>query len=187
MTKIVDDLWECSLAKLEEGNRKYLSAKTSEGDISLELRRQTFQNGQRPYAVVVSCSDSRVIPESIFSAGIGDLFVIRVVGNVVDKTVLASVDYAVSHLGVPLVLVLGHTGCGAVNAAIAENASGLIESTIQQIKAVIGSEKDDYKASLKNVEAGVAEINKAICAKNPNAKAIGAMYIADTGKVQFFN
>ncbi len=82
--------------------------------------------------MVISCSDSRVIPESIFSASIGDLFVIRVVGNVVDSTVLASMHYAVSHFNVPLVVVLGHTGCGAVNAAINDNASGLIKPTIDK-------------------------------------------------------
>ena len=69
--------------------------------------------GQKPYAIVISCSDSRVIPEAIFSAGIGDLFVIRVVGNVLDNHQLGSIEYAAEHLGVKLIVMLGHTGCGA--------------------------------------------------------------------------
>ena len=71
--------------KLIEGNQRYLNAKAGEGDVSLHLRQKTAEEGQQPYAIIISCSDSRVIPESIFSAGIGELFVIRVVGNVLDN------------------------------------------------------------------------------------------------------
>ena len=74
-----------ALARLREGNARYLAAEQGIGNVSLELRRETFDHGQRPYAIVLACSDSRVIPEAIFSAGIGELFVIRVAGNVVDN------------------------------------------------------------------------------------------------------
>ena len=93
---------EQALQKLKDGNSEYLSAKTSSGDISLEKRVNTCDKGQQPYAVIVTCSDSRVIPESIFSAGIGDLFVIRVAGNVIDDHQLGSIEYATEHLGMML-------------------------------------------------------------------------------------
>ena len=120
-----------------------------------------------------------------FSASIGDLFVIRVVGNVVDSTVLASMHYAVSHLNVPLVVVLGHTGCGAVNAAINDNANGLIKPTIDKIKLVIGNEKDDYIATSKNVVAGVKEVASALGEDYPKVNVVGAVYFADSGVVEF--
>ena len=107
-----------ALERLREGNARYLGASQAQGDVSPELRQSTFCEGQHPYAIVLACSDSRVIPEAIFSAGIGDLFVIRVAGNVVDKHQLGSIEYAEDHLGCSLVVVLGHTGCGAVDAAM---------------------------------------------------------------------
>lgn len=174
-----------ALRLLKDGNIKYLTAQTSEGDISLQRRVKTFTDGQKPYAVVVSCSDSRVLPESIFSAGIGELFVVRVVGNVVDDCVLASVEYAVSNLGAPLVVILGHTGCGAVSSAINNNASGRIVPIIHNIQAAICDEKDDCKASLLNVTAGVDKVKQAFQTCYANIKIVGAMYFADTGKVEF--
>ena len=81
-----------AIKKLEEGNKKYLTENTGSGDISPAARLRTCANGQQPYAIVIACSDSRVIPESIFSAGIGDLFTIRVAGNVIDSHQLGSID-----------------------------------------------------------------------------------------------
>ena len=107
-----------AINRLKEGNKKYLTEKTGSGDISPAVRLRTFQNGQQPYAIVIACSDSRVIPESIFCAGIGELFTIRLAGNVIDDHQLGSIEYAVEHLGTNLVVVLGHTGCGAVDARI---------------------------------------------------------------------
>ena len=83
-----------ALKKLKEGNAKYLNAETSRGNISRMLRKYTYENGQHPYAIIITCSDSRVIPESIFSAGLGDLFVIRVAGNVIDDHQLGSIEYS---------------------------------------------------------------------------------------------
>lgn len=177
--------WEDALKRLKEGNDLYLTSAISKGDISLDRRISVFENGQKPNAVVISCSDSRVIPESIFSANIGDLFVIRTVGNVVDSTVLASMEYAVTHLNVPIVIVLGHTGCGAINAAINGNAKGLIAKSIDKICAVIGDEKDDYMASRINVCAGVKSVQELLSNECPNCKVFGAMYFGDSGKVKF--
>ena len=137
---------EESLLKLQMGNKKYLTARTNGGDISPQIRRQTAEHGQNPYAIVIACSDSREIPEAIFSAGIqGELFVIRVAGNVIDSHQLGSVEYAAAHLGCPLTLVLGHTRCGAVGAAIAGSDEGYIKSITDEIHLAIGSEKDERK------------------------------------------
>ena len=84
-----------ALKKLKEGNLNYLTAEKNSGDISPAIREKTYLHGQYPYAVVVTCADSRVIPESIFSAGIGELFVIRAAGNVIDNVQLGSIEYAV--------------------------------------------------------------------------------------------
>ena len=100
--------------RMIEGNSRYLTSIHSAGDVSPAMRLKTASEGQSPYAIVICCSDSRVLPESIFSAGIGELFVIRVAGNVLDRHQLGSIEYAAEHLGCKLILVLGHTGCGAV-------------------------------------------------------------------------
>ena len=107
-----------AIYKLAAGNLKYLNAENGSGDISRRIRMSTWAKGQSPYAIIVTCSDSRVIPENIFSAGIGELFVIRLAGNIIDDHQLGSIEYAAGHLGCRLVVVLGHTHCGAVDAAI---------------------------------------------------------------------
>ena len=94
-----------ALEKLKEGNQRYLSSGTNSGDVSPQIREKTGKEGQTPYAIVITCSDSRVIPESIFSAGIGEVFVIRVAGNVIAGHQLGSIEYAADHLGSNLVVV----------------------------------------------------------------------------------
>ncbi|MCM1499099.1 MAG: carbonic anhydrase [Clostridium sp.] len=174
---------EEALLKLQQGNAKYLEASVCEGDISPKIRKDTCENGQYPYAIVITCSDSRVIPESIFSAGIGELFVIRVAGNVINDFQLGSVEYAADHLGSNLVVVLGHTHCGAVGAAIGGGADGYIKALTQEIKLAIGDEKDDYKACCLNVENSKKKIEDNL--KLPNAKVVGAIYDIESGKVEF--
>ena len=172
-----------ALKRLKEGNKSYLDAVTGAGDISPEKRRYTSINGQAPFAVIVSCSDSRVIPECIFSAGIGDLFVIRVAGNVIDRHQLGSIEYAVEHLHSRLVVVLGHTGCGAVGAALQENG-GYIKSITDEIKRAIGTETDGTKASILNVEQSVAEIQKCL-GDTEGVLVAGALYHTESGIVEF--
>ena len=140
-----------AVEKLKEGNEKYLETLTGMGDVSKESRMRTYLHGQHPYAIVVTCSDSRVIPESIFSAGIGDLFVIRLAGNVIDDHQLGSIEYAAGHLGCRLIVVLGHTHCGAVDAAMNSDPEGYIKFITDEIKRAIGDEKDERKACEKNV------------------------------------
>ena len=135
-----------ALEKLKTGNERYLEAEANPGDISPKIRQYTCENGQSPYAIVVTCSDSRVIPEGIFSAGIGELFVIRVAGNVMDRHQIGSVEYAADHLGTKLVVVLGHSNCGAVGAALHHDPSGYVKYITDEIRKAIGDEKDEAKA-----------------------------------------
>ena len=141
--------------KLIEGNRRYCAAGND------PRREQTAKEGQHPYAIVICCSDSRVIPEKIFSADIGDLFVIRVAGNVLDRHALGSIEYAAEHLGCSLVLMLGHTGCGAVAAALSGHAAGFVSAITDAIKVGI------YRPSVREMDT-----------PNPRRGAINAIYSA---------
>ena len=178
-----------AIQKLKEGNIKYLDAKANTGDVSRELREQTATHGQSPYAIIIACSDSRVIPESIFSAGIGELFVIRVAGNVLDNHQLGSIEYAAAHLGTKLIVMLGHTKCGAVGSAIAGHRGGFIDYILKDISQAIGDEKDDYQASCLNIQHGVQRIKDEFkihpIEDDKGLKVVGAIYDIETGKVEF--
>ena len=175
--------------KLIEGNQKYLDAKAGTGDISKEMRLQTAEQGQHPYAIVITCSDSRVSPESIFSAGIGDLFVIRVAGNVLDNHQLGSIEYAAEHLGTKLIVMLGHTRCGAVGAVLAGHSGGFIDYLLKDIALAIGDEKDAFKASCLNVQHGVQRIRRELkihpSEDEKGLEVIGAIYHIEDGTVEF--
>ena len=112
------------------GNRRYRESSDA------ALRERTAVHGQHPRAIVVACSDARVIPEEIFDAVLGELFVIRVAGNVLDNHQLGSIEYAAAHLGCPLVIVLGHTRCGAVGAALHGESDGHEFAGHPEIEAV---------------------------------------------------
>ena len=180
-----------ALEWLIEGNELYIkSEKNHRGDISLEKRLHTHHHGQSPYAVIVTCSDSRVIPESIFMTGIGDIFVIRLAGNVVGDFGLGSIEYAVEHLGCKLVVVMGHTMCGAVHAAIEDTHTNYISSIIKEIQFAIKGECDNTKASKKNVFNTVNKICNSEIVKEEvkhGLKVIGAMYHTHSGYVEFYN
>ena len=178
-----------AIYKLAAGNLKYLNAENGSGDISRRIRLSTWAKGQSPYAIIVTCSDSRVIPENIFSAGIGELFVIRLAGNVIDDHQLGSIEYAAGHLGCRLVVVLGHTHCGAVDAAIHYQPDGYIKYITDEIKKAIGEETDPYKASCLNVRYSVREIEKSLCIhhieEEIGLRVVGAMYHIEDGSVEF--
>lgn len=178
-----------AVEKLKEGNEKYLETLTGMGDVSKESRMRTYLHGQHPYAIVVTCSDSRVIPESIFSAGIGDLFVIRLAGNVIDDHQLGSIEYAAGHLGCRLIVVLGHTHCGAVDAAMNSDPEGYIKFITDEIKRAIGDEKNERKACEKNVWQSIQMIEHSLeihhIEDEIGLRVVGAMYDIETGKVEF--
>ncbi|MCM1027724.1 MAG: carbonic anhydrase [Roseburia sp.] len=180
---------EKALEKLKEGNRRYLTATSNPGDVSPQIRQHTFENGQSPYAIVVTCSDSRVIPESIFSAGIGEIFAIRVAGNVMDNHQIGSVEYAAEHLGTKLAVVLGHTNCGAVGAALGSDPGGFVQSITDEIKKAIGEEKDATKACCLNVQRSVSVIRESLkeLVEKGELTVCGAVYHIDSGEVEFLD
>jgi carbonic anhydrase len=108
---------DTALARLMEGNQRYVQGQARH-DHQDARRRAALAAGQQPFATILACADSRVAPEIVFDQGLGDLFVVRVAGNVVDDAVLASIEYSVIHLGSSLVMVLGHERCGAVKATL---------------------------------------------------------------------
>ena len=167
--------------RLIKGNLLYLAG--GGGTIRERLARE----GQKPYAIVVCCSDSRVIPEHIFHADIGELFVIRVAGNVLDRHQLGSIEYAAEHLGSRLVVILGHTGCGAVAAALSGHADGFISGITDEIRSAIGTERDPDLACRKNVLYGVGTVRNAF-AGHPaftDTEVIGAVYDIAAGTVEW--
>ena len=160
-------------------------------------RRTELAKSQHPFAIIVSCSDSRVPPEIVFDRGIGDLFVLRVAGNVINDESLGSIEYAVDHLAVRLILVLGHQRCGAVKAAretIAAKgkAPGHIESLVTAIKPAVESTVNDdldatIKANVKHVVDALRSSKPILKAKvdSGDVKVIGGYYSLDTGTVTF--
>ncbi|MEM4348703.1 MAG: carbonic anhydrase [Candidatus Anstonellaceae archaeon] len=179
-----------ALEKLKQGNLRFVQGKPYSKDLALQ-RAQTA-SGQKPYAAVLACSDSRVSPEHIFDAGIGEIFVVRTAGNLADSIALGSLEYAAQHLHVPLVVVLGHTSCGAINAACSsEHASGNLKAIIDALQeAVALGKKDPQKTVKENVNCVLKEIrqkSKAISQLEQagKIKLVGAIYSIDSGQVAF--
>ena len=177
------------LEKLKKGNEAYLAAATNPGDVSSAIRKDTTVNGQHPYAIVICCSDSRVVPEAVFSVGIGEIFTIRVAGNVINNTQLGSIQYAAGHLGCKVIIVLGHTHCGAVGASLQGGGHGYVKFLTDEIIANIGGEKDEYKASCINAQKGVEKIKAALAEDKESltdtTDVLPAIYDIETGKVEF--
>ena len=188
------------LARLEAGNERFVRGEarfpTVQKDILAELAK-----GQQPYATIIGCSDSRVPPELVFDAGFGELFVIRVAGNVISHEVVGTMQYAAVHLRTPLFLVLGHEGCGAVQAALAAKFRGArersrIERLLENITPGLedvspdASEQDQLKAGVEaNVRWSMRQIMETPEAQTRAAegvlKLVGAVYELTTGRVRF--
>jgi carbonic anhydrase len=182
---------EKRLEELLEGNRRFFEERGVHPRSSA-MRRGEVAGGQKPFAVVVACSDSRVPPEILFDQGLGDLFVVRTAGNVVDDTALGSIEYAVAHLGVRLVVVLGHTRCGAVGAAIegggAEgHLASVLEALVKPVEEVRRQEGDVHDlASRRNVElivAGLKRSEPVLASLAGRLDVVGCYYDLDTGRV----
>lgn len=174
--------------RLLEGNRRYISSGVNNGDISPDIRKKTYEEGQHPYAIVVCCADSRVVPEAMFMAGIGEIFVIRVAGNIISRSQIGSIEYAADHLGCHLCLVLGHTNCGAIDSAINVEVEGYTKFLTDEIKRMIGSEKDPYRATCINARAGAKLIDlylrPAERAPEKELLVLPGVYHTDTGEVE---
>lgn len=168
-----------ALELLKEGNARYVQGRHAGGQDAAH-RRSLLTKGQYPFAVILGCADSRTAPEILFDQSLGDLFVCRVAGNVTDPVVLGSIEYAVEHLKCPLVVVLGHTGCGAVKAAVGGgHAEGNIAALIGHVHA--GSQLPADPTA--KVDAGVA--NNARHQKvSLTSRSAVIRKLVDAGKVQ---
>ena len=189
-----------ALRQLLVGNHRFMTGEP------LNPRRspkefQTLAHGQFPEAVIVSCADSRVAPEILFDVGVGDIFVVRVAGNVIDgagASVKGSIEYAVAELKVPLIVVLGHSGCGAVKAAIQhlndrDSLPGAINGLVELIKPAVAKSKgiagDPLENAIRqNVQVGVTRLQglQPILAprvKDGKVKVVGGVYDLSTGGV----
>lgn len=179
---------ETALNRLMTGNKEYLIAKEGKGDISEEIRILTHEYGQKPYAIVIACSDSRVIPEKIFMVGIGEIFTIRVAGNVIGDFELGSIEYAAGHLGVKLIMVMGHSLCGAVDAAIHNAGHDSIIHITDEIRRAIGTETDPVCCEKMNIRHSMEQIKKSpllqTSIKDGSLKIVGAYYHTRSGKVE---
>jgi carbonic anhydrase len=183
-----------ALQKLIEGNRRHLSG---EFTITQRLaeRRQQVAKAQHPFAAILGCSDSRLPPEIVFDHSLGDLFVVRVAGNIVDMNGLASLEFAATQFGTPLIMVLGHARCGAVAAALAEaKVPGHIVSLVDAIKPAIAMSKGQPGDPLDNaIRANIRHTVEDLRTSQPilgdlvkagTLKVVGALYSLDTGKVE---
>lgn len=183
--------YQQAFEKLKNGCKSYLESKSNPSTFSQEIRTQLSVNGQKPYAVIISCSDSRVPVEHIFSAGMGELFVIRNAGNIVGNLEIASTEYAVKYLGTTLVLVLGHTNCGAVGAALnsSENKEGYENYILEEVRKSIGNETEIRKCEILNAMDGVKRLKQSpILSKleeEDKLKIISGIYDIDSGNVFF--
>jgi carbonic anhydrase len=189
-----------ALARLMDGNRRFLRGEARTG----AFRRETLADlakGQRPYTTILACSDSRVAPEWIFDTGLGELFVVRVAGNILSPEIAGSLQYAGSYLGTPLFVVLGHEGCGAISAALAtKREAEQFRSRVQLLLASIVPGLPDLDAQLSpeeqlsravegNVRWTVRQIldspeGQARVAEG-RMKIVGAVYEIETGSVRF--
>ena len=180
---------EEAIQSLIIGNQRFLVTK-EEGYSHQRIKTLPAQNGQNPYAVVITCSDSRVPPEHIFSAGIGDLFVIRTAGNVIGDFELGSIEYAVEHLKTSVILVLGHNHCGAVAAAMEGHGEGHTKKILDEIIPAISGEKDVDKCENLNIKHSFCRISESEKVRDlinkGEVKVISGKYDIETGVVEFF-
>lgn len=186
---------------LKAGNERYISGDAKRPHQGADRRAETAKNGQHPFATVLGCSDSRVPVETLFDQGVGDLFVVRTAGNVAGPDELASIEYGVGHLGTPVVLVLGHTGCGAVTAVVENaHAGGNLPAVLNQIRPAVAKAKAGRPTSgggdilskaikanvwlvMENILRKSAEVRAAV--KDGRALLVGGIYNLSTGKVEW--
>jgi carbonic anhydrase len=183
-----------ALQRLKDGNDRFAADMPAKRDVGKD-RRAELAKGQHPFAVVLTCADSRVAPELLFDTGLGDLFVLRVAGNIADPAVVGSIEYAVEHLHAPLIVVLGHENCGAVAAAIdGKPIPGDLGWLVKQIKLgdKLPADKDAKLAAgvRNNAEAAAADLltrSKVITeeVKNKKVAIVSGVYSLKTGKVEW--
>lgn len=190
-----------ALQLLLDGNKRFIAGNMVNYKHADAKMRKSLVSGQKPYVAILSCSDSRVSPEIIFDQGLGEVFVIRVAGNVTNPAVLGSIEYAAEHLGTPLIMVLGHTNCGAVIAAIDTHGkfSRNLKSIIRRIAPAVKKAEREYgtKNREKLIEGAIDENIQLVATKltkqswviknlvhEGKVKIITAKYDLDSGEVK---
>ena len=197
-----------ALDRLREGNRRFVSGRSSSESVSGGARRREIADNQTPFAIVLGCSDSRVPAEIVFDQGLGDLFVIRVAGNIVAPSQVGSVEFAADRYGVRLVVVLGHSNCGAILATLEElgrpsqDQSKNLRSIVERIQPSIAplfsarhGKSDDWlvresgraniRASVNHLRHGSDVLEQLI--QTTGLMVVGAEYSLETGVVDFFD
>ena len=175
-----------ALARLKDGNQRFARDQMAREQQDPK-RRKALAAGQAPFAGILSCADSRVVPELAFDAGLGELFVCRVAGNVANASSIASLEYAVAHLGVRLIVVLGHQACGAVGAAMGGGDNGHnLNHLLAHITPALGS-KNTESVVRKNAKLNAEQLvaRSPILSKQKGLKVVPAYYALPTGKVRF--
>ena len=190
-----------AIEMLKQGNERFVNGQTVKRDMLAQVKQTS--EGQFPYAAVVSCLDSRIPPAIVFDQGIGDLFVARVAGNFVNDDILGSLEFATKLAGAKLIVVMGHTECGAVKGACDGAQLGLLTATLANIKPAVEEVRGDYTPrSSKNTKfvQAVAEMNVQLTMQKLRERSVvlremldkgeismvGAMYDVSTGKVTFW-
>jgi len=185
-----------ALSRLLSGDKRFVAGNSKEPHgAALIERRHALAKDQKPFAVIVSCSDSRVPPELVFDASLGDIFVIRTAGEVVDELGIGSIEYAIEHLGTRLIVVLGHQRCGAVSAAVSGGTdTGDIPNVLKAILPAVEETKGQSGEHIDNaVRANARDIAKRLQTTGPiitprvqsgDVKVVAAYYSLDTGQVE---
>ena len=193
-----------ALVRLRDGNRRFVAGLQSEETQPSHFRRVLTAEEQSPFAIVLGCSDSRVPAEIVFDQGLGDLFVIRVAGNIVAPSQIGSVEFAVSKFGTPLVVVLGHSRCGAILATLdylreptahehSVNSRSIVERIRPAVEKLVASENPDmlWKSAVRaNVKASVDQLRHGSnlleqLIDDEELRMVGAEYSLETGAVEF--
>jgi carbonic anhydrase len=189
-----------ALRRLREGNRRFVQGRARFPTVKKEVLAE-LAKGQHPYATIIGCSDSRVPPELVFDARFGELFIVRIAGNVISREIMGTIQYAALHLGTPLFVVLGHQGCGAVEAALARKFEGVRQR--RRITTLLNTILPGLR-SLRTRRSPAAQLNAAVEANvrwsmrqllaTPEAKKrtregvlrlVGAVYELKSGRVRF--
>jgi carbonic anhydrase len=195
-----------ALGRLREGNRRFAAGLLSTEVLATHTRRADLAGGQRPFAIVLGCSDSRVPAEIVFDQGLGDLFVIRVAGNIVAPSQVGSVEFAAIRFGTPLVVVLGHSRCGAIEATLEElrppagtrsrNLRSIVNRIRPSVEALLATElrhdpdalareavKANVRASVDHLRHGSETLEELTATSG--LRIVGAEYSLETGLVEF--
>lgn len=194
---------EEALVKIKSGHTRFVNNQPKLGSGIGQNRIKELTTGQAPYATVLTCSDSRVAPEFIFDAGLGDIFICRNAGNIIDEVTLGSIEYAAAHTGCPLLVVLGHESCGACGATVAHykdphhHETDNVDDIIRRIMPAVISTKPNFDEKLFTNEVAktnVAMVTKHIQQRSPllrkfieagSYRVVGAYYNISSGKVDF--